>query len=352
MIELHVHDMDPDVTVIIPTRNRWNLLKRTLGSALGQQGVNLEVIVVDDSSTDETPLELARVSDTRLRVIQNANRQGVAATRNRALDEAAGKWVAFLDDDDLWSPTKLSKVLASASERRDAAWAYSAAFVVNDAMDVLQVAAAPDPSQISTVLLTRNAVPGGCSNVVAEAALVRTVGGFDTELSLLADWDLWIRLALAAPAASCAEALVAYVRHPGSMVRGGEEHVIREVDRLAAKHRNEAAAHRVEPDLRRLYRYFARSHRRAGRRFSASRMYVEMALAHRSPGDLLRAGGVLLGERVLRTGAWTKRTKSAATLPLSRPAWLAAYRTDVRPGDPSNGEGGSCARPLAKRTGS
>ena len=49
VMELHVHDMAPDVTVIIPTRNRWKLLRRTLGSALGQQGVNLEVIVVDDS---------------------------------------------------------------------------------------------------------------------------------------------------------------------------------------------------------------------------------------------------------------------------------------------------------------
>ena len=82
-----------------------------------------------------------------------------------------------------------------------ARWACSAALVVTRATDILQYSPAPEPETIAPELLRRNAIPGGCSNVVAETTLVREVGGFDTELSLLADWDLWIRLALAAPAA-------------------------------------------------------------------------------------------------------------------------------------------------------
>ena len=193
---------------------------------------------------------------------------------------------------------------------------------------MLQLSPAPDPETIDEELLVRNAVPGGCSNVVAETSLVREVGGFDTELSLLADWDLWIRLALAAPAAASPEPLVAYVRHPGSMVaRGRQQDVIREVDRLVAKYRTQAAEYGVEPDLRVLYRYFARAHRRAGRRLPASRMYARVAIAYWSLGDALRAVGVLFGERVLHAGARTKRKRPATALPAAgvRPAWLDAY---------------------------
>ena len=319
--------MPPDVTVIIPTRNRWRLLRRTLSSALRQESVSLEVIVVDDCSTDETALELARLTDPRVRVFRNAERRGVAAARNRALEAASGTWTAFLDDDDLWAPSKLHAVLDMACRTSGARWAYSAAAVVNDATEMLQLSPAPDPETIDEALLARNAVPGGCSNVVAETSLVHEVGGFDTELSLLADWDLWIRLALAAPAAASPEPLVAYVRHPGSMVSRGRQDVKREVDRLVAKHRTQAAEYGVEPDVRGLYRYFARSHRRAGRRLPASRMSARIAIAHLSVGDALRAVGVLFGERVLHAGARTKRKPPEAAPPAAgvRPAWLDAY---------------------------
>jgi glycosyltransferase involved in cell wall biosynthesis len=323
--------MPPDVTVIIPTRNRWKLLRRTLGGVLRQEGISLEVIVVDDCSTDETALELARLTDPRVRVFRNAERRGVAAARNLALDAASGTWTAFLDDDDLWAPSKLHAVLDAARRTSGARWAYSAAAVVNEATEMLQLSPAPDPETIDEELLVRNAVPGGCSNVVAETSLVREVGGFDTELSLLADWDLWIRLALAAPAAASPEPLVAYVRHPGSMVaRGRQQDVIREVDRLVAKYRTQAAERGVEPDLRVLYRYFARAHRRAGRRIPASRLYARVAVAYWSGGDALRAAGALFGEPVARLRRQLKRRTQASTRhDVPDPPWLELYRTSA-----------------------
>ncbi len=298
--------MDPLVTVIIPTRNRWSLLWRTLHGALNQEDVAIEVIVVDDASTDGTELRLAGIKDNRLRVLRNPECLGVSASRNRAVAEARGTWLAFLDDDDLWAPWKLQELIDCVARTEGARWACSAALVVTQTTDILQYSPAPEPETMASELLMRNAVPGGCSNVIAELSLVREVGGFDTELTLLADWDLWIRLALTAAAAVSQEALIAYVRHPQSMVSGGQQDVAREVDLLVSKYRDQAAAYGVRPDLRALYRYFARAHRRAGRRVPASHLYARIAVGSRSVGDAFRAVAVLFGERVLTAGAWTK----------------------------------------------
>ena len=115
--------MRPDVTVVIPTRNRWSLLRRTLGGALRQEDVDVKVIVVDAASTDATALELARLTDGRVRVFRNKEWRGVAAARNLAITQAAGTWMAFLDDDDLWAPRKLRSVLDALHRADDSRWA-------------------------------------------------------------------------------------------------------------------------------------------------------------------------------------------------------------------------------------
>src|SRR5690348_694187 len=98
----------PDISVVIPTRNRWDLLSRSgLSAALMQEDVDVEIIVVDDGSTDETPARLAALEDPRVTVIRHDQPRGVAAARNRGIAAARGEWLAFLDDDDLWAPDKL-----------------------------------------------------------------------------------------------------------------------------------------------------------------------------------------------------------------------------------------------------
>ena len=113
----------PDVAVIIPTRGRSQLLGTTLHCALHQVGVELEVIVVDDGSTDDTAALLTRHDDDRLRVLRNDTPQGVSAARNRGIAHARSRWVAFLDDD-LWAPDKLSAQL-KAAEAAGLGWVYA-----------------------------------------------------------------------------------------------------------------------------------------------------------------------------------------------------------------------------------
>src|SRR3954454_11717029 len=96
-----------EVTVVIPTKNRRKLLLRTLASVLGQEGVDLDVVVVDDGGADDAEATVARLQDVRLRVLRHDVSRGVSAARNTGLNAATSPFVAFLDDDDLWAPTKL-----------------------------------------------------------------------------------------------------------------------------------------------------------------------------------------------------------------------------------------------------
>lgn len=97
----------PDVSVIIPTYNRGAWVAEAVDSVLAQTHVSVEVIVVDDGSTDDTPAVLAGYGD-RIRVIRQAN-AGVSAARNAGMAAARGEWIGFLDSDDTWLPEKLER---------------------------------------------------------------------------------------------------------------------------------------------------------------------------------------------------------------------------------------------------
>ena len=323
----------PEVSIVIPTRNRWALLDQSLAGALRQEDVDAEVVLVDDGSTDPMPERLGRLADPRVRVLRSPERRGVAQARNLGVEAARGEWVAFLDDDDLWSPTKLRAQLDAAARAR-ADFVYGSAVVVDEALRVRHRQPAPPAHGIAREMLVRNAIPGGGSNVMARTALVRRLRGFDASLSVLADWDLWIRLALQAPAAACPSVLVAYLSHPGNMVVRGEYDTLREFRSLVEKHRNASRAAGVCFDRRRVYRYFARGHRRAGRRLDAARTYLRLAAAERSAADGVRALGALLGEPALVLASCVKRWSPRGTIgesprvtpALTTPAWLAFYR--------------------------
>lgn len=104
----------PEVSVVIPTIARPALVVRAVESALAQTVRDLEVIVVIDGPDDATAAALARVGDPRLTVLSNPTPLHVGRTRNRGVAQARAPWVAFLDDDDAWLPTKLEKQLACA----------------------------------------------------------------------------------------------------------------------------------------------------------------------------------------------------------------------------------------------
>lgn len=99
----------PLVSVIMPTYNRAHLIATSIDSVLNQAMPDLELIVVDDRSTDETEAVIERIEDPRIRFVQNEGRQGAGAARNLGIANARGQWIGFLDSDDQWRSEKLER---------------------------------------------------------------------------------------------------------------------------------------------------------------------------------------------------------------------------------------------------
>ena len=109
---VEVMEMDELVSIIMPSYNTANYIAASIQSVLDQTYQNWELLLVDDCSTDDTDAVVAPfLSDARIRYLKNDRNSGAAISRNRALREAKGRWIAFLDSDDLWYPTKLEAQL-------------------------------------------------------------------------------------------------------------------------------------------------------------------------------------------------------------------------------------------------
>jgi glycosyltransferase involved in cell wall biosynthesis len=285
----------PQVSIIIATRDRWStLVENGLPSALSQQEVPIEVIVVDDGSSDETATRLAQVDDERVRVVRNEMSMKLPGARNAGIAVARGEWLAFLDDDDLWSPLKL-RLQLDAAGRANAAWVYGGAIVVDEHKRVLEADPFPEPQHLPRLLLQGNWIPGGGSNVIARADAVRRVGGFDEELLFFEDWDLWLRLLAAGLPAACDEVVVARMEHGQNMVLRDRDRVMPALERLLGKHKAVTRDDRLS-----VAQWLAYEHHRRGEHGRASAQYMRAAFAYRSPGNILAAVGAIFGERGMR----------------------------------------------------
>jgi glycosyltransferase involved in cell wall biosynthesis len=272
----------PDVSVVIPTHNRRRLLGQAVRSALGQVGVEVEVVVVDDGSSDGTADAVAGLGDARVRLIRHRLPLGVAVARNAGAGAARGAWVALLDDDDLWAPDKLIRQLQAASAA-EAGWVYAGVVEVDAEGRLLGGGPPPSPEALLAGLRRRNLMPAGSSNVVVRSDLLSESGGFDPRLRHLADWDLWLRLAGLGPPACVPAPLVAYRLHHGQATLDTTG-MLAEASALEARHGADRTA---------ILRWAAWSHLRTGRRLAALRAYAGAVLAG-DVASLARAAVVLL----------------------------------------------------------
>jgi glycosyltransferase involved in cell wall biosynthesis len=184
--------MAPRVSVVIPAYEAASSIESTLASVAAQTFSDLEVLVVDDGSSDATA-DLAARHPVGAVVIRQAN-AGVSAARNAAIDRASGDLVAFLDADDTWEPRKLELQVALADADPTIGVVYSSTTVVDDEdrpTRVIEVTSHDDP--IESMLL-RSSIMALSSGMVRRELLddVR----FDPRFSQCADWHLWLRLGL------------------------------------------------------------------------------------------------------------------------------------------------------------
>jgi GT2 family glycosyltransferase len=295
------------VSVVVPTRNRSRLLATTLRGVLRQRAVDLEVIVVDEASTDDTAAVIAAIADPRVRVVRHDTPRGVSAARNHGAEEARGDWVAFLDDDDLWAPDKLASQLQAAVDTgRD--WAYTGSVNIVGPSRVVYGGPPPPPEQVVTAILRYNAIPGGGSNVVVRRTTLRRAGPFDTRLRNTEDWEMWIRLAKMGPPAWVCSPLMAYRVHSSNsslnvveVVRGAQL-----IEQL----------HATTIDWGRVHRWFAESYLRAGCRQQALRQFAMAAVRGQAQGVVSDLTAILRR----RVGRWIGDYSGQA--PASGAAWL------------------------------
>ncbi len=181
------NESKPLVTAIIPTHNRADLLPRAIDSVLEQTWDTIEVVVVDDASTDNTPEVLAGYKkEHSVRIIRNENSKGAAASRNIAIEHAAGEFIAGLDDDDYWRPKRIELMMEEFEE------GYSAV-CSNDRMDFGEKEIVWKKKPVITLndLLFYNQVG---NQVLTKKEYLLAVGGYDESLPSAQDYDLWIRL--------------------------------------------------------------------------------------------------------------------------------------------------------------
>lgn len=210
----------PSVSVILPTHNRAALLGRTIAVVLAQKDVDLELIVVDDGSSDGTKRVLEQLDDPRVSSVRHERAVGLSAARNAGAAIARSDVLAFIDDDDVWSPLKLRAQLSALRREPDSGWSVVGAVTVNEAMRVIRWQAPPSSfDDLQTKLFEGNPVPGGGSGVAVRRELFIDIGGFDSGFGAAEDWDLWFRLAHESRAAIVPRPLVAWQQHSGNTSR-------------------------------------------------------------------------------------------------------------------------------------
>jgi hypothetical protein len=203
------------VSVIVPTHDRRDLLMTTLASVLWQRDVQLEVIVVDDGSSDGTAGIVTDLGDPRVTMVRHAVPRGPSSARNSGSQRARGEWVGFVDDDDVWAADKLTRQIRAA-EKSGRDWVYTGAVNIDRRLNIVSAPMPPTPDEVVAALPRRNPIPGGASNVILTRRVFNEVGGFDERFPPCEDWELWARLIRLGPPASVARPLMGYRVHSGT----------------------------------------------------------------------------------------------------------------------------------------
>lgn len=204
------------VSVVTATYNMGRYITETIDAVLGQDYANVESIIVDDGSTDDTLRVLEKYAgDPRVRIVRQAN-AGQTVAKNHGIRESRGEFIAFCDADDIWETRKLSRQLPRFADSGRVGVVFSDITCIDGEGRQFE-AKMMDRSEgrITAALLIDNFVP--FPTVVARADVLREFGGFDERLSMSIDYDLWLRISTRYEFAWVREPLARYRIWPGQM---------------------------------------------------------------------------------------------------------------------------------------
>ncbi len=184
---------NPEVSVIIPTYNRGNLIARAIQSVLKQTHQNFEIIVIDDASADNTKEVIQSFNDSRIKYIKHQVNKGGSAARNTGIKIAQGKYIAFLDSDDEWLPEKLEKQVKKIKESNEKVGViYTRYWILQNNKKFLSKEPQKRGDIFEDELFEDWITPTSC--VLVKKECFERVGGFDENLPVRQDYDMWLRI--------------------------------------------------------------------------------------------------------------------------------------------------------------
>ena len=206
---------EPLVSVVIPAHNAAATIHETVSSVLQQTFANLEVLVIDNASTDATAAVVAGIDDGRVRCISFAQ-AGASFARNQGIGHARGRYVALLDADDLWLPDKIAEQLDAFENNPEAGLVFCWCDSVDEHGVFLKKGNYVQLEEpVYEQMIQWNLLENTSSPMIRREVLEK-IGAFDEKLWLPEDWDLWLRIAYHYPIICIPKVLVHYRVHRGS----------------------------------------------------------------------------------------------------------------------------------------
>ena len=289
--------MIPNVSVIIPTYNRAPFIERAIHSVLQQTYNDLEVIVVDDASTDDTWDRVAALQnvDHRVCYIRHKTNQGAQVARNAGIQAARGEYIAFLDSDDEWLPQKLERQMAVFLKGADPLGVVycDMEMVYQNKRTTKEWRPHYRGAIYSKILCGWSA---GTSTFVIKRDYLEKVGGFDENIHAYQEWDLCIRLARICEFDYVPEVMVLYHQHDLPTISKDNLRGAWGFLNIVEKHRTEIMHECDTMALSKHYQSVGRLFIRAGRLDMAKRLFLKSIQA--SPKNyraILSLGGTLFG---------------------------------------------------------
>lgn len=212
----------PFFSIVIPVYNAEQHIEETITSVLRQKNSDWELIVVNDGSTDHSMERISILQDKRMRIVSIPN-SGVSCARNIGIREARGKYIAFLDSDDVWDSDHLTRAHLYLSQHEDIAW-YSSRYVMGADTECLSLTAAPTPIEEQPYFATPSLYVHSSTSILKADNAKALLPLFPENMKNAEDWAAWSKYAIHHPLIAFTETQdVLYRQHAGSVTADSDE---------------------------------------------------------------------------------------------------------------------------------